>query len=401
LDKALINDSLAKLLDYVESEDYAGYDPYDTLNSFVPFHWLGKWGPVLAIQVQKRNPVNIRPLIGVRKERNPKAIGLFLRAYCLLYRKTGEQQYLDRAHEMFTWLKEHPSSGYSKYCWGYNFPWASPVKYVDAYVPSVVATGFVAKGIYEYWCVMRERPDDVARGRLDEIREVLTGAADFVLQHLDRIKDETGVCISYTPEMKDACYNASLLGAEILARYLAVVPARDNESDIHQLIEASVDFVTARQLENGCWNYSIDLATGKERRQIDFHQGYVIESMEEIVRLTGKRKPEWEQAVVKGLEFYRQQQFTDDGRSWWRLPKERPVEIHNQSQGIVTFSMFDEYRAFAETIAEYTIQNMQDSDGYFYYQKFPLYTNRISYMRWSNAWMTVALCALSVKSSAI
>jgi hypothetical protein len=56
--------------------------------------------------------------------------------------------------------------------------------------------------------------------------------------------------------------------------------------------------------------------------------------------------------------------------------------------------MFDEHREFADTIAAYTIENMQDARGYFYYQKFPAYTNKISYMRWSNAWMTVALSSI-------
>jgi len=37
-----------KLQAYVEAENFKGYDPYDTLNSPIPFHWLGKWGPVLA-----------------------------------------------------------------------------------------------------------------------------------------------------------------------------------------------------------------------------------------------------------------------------------------------------------------------------------------------------------------
>jgi hypothetical protein len=379
----MIKASLEKLLGYVVDEGYAGYDPYDTLKSPVPFHWLGKWGPVLAIQFQKRNPVNIRPLIGVKKGRNPKAIGLFLRAYSMLYRSDPRSEYRQRMREFFSWLREHPSKGYSCYCWGYDFPWASPVKYVDAYAPNIVATGFVVKGMYEYWLALGAEVEA-------EVREVLEGAADFVLKHLERIEDATGVCISYTPVMKDACYNASLLGAEILARYSAVTG-----SDIHRdLIERSVDFVVARQLDNGCWNYSIDIESGKERVQIDFHQGYVIESIEEIMCLTGNRKLEWVEAVSKGLEFYRNEQFLDTGRSKWRLPKEWPVEIHNQAQGIVTFRMFDEYRDFADTIAEYTIREMQDKRGYFYYQKFPWYTNKISYMRWSNAWMAVALSTM-------
>ncbi len=430
---AMIEASLTRLLSYVEAENYNGYDPYDTLNSWVPFQWLGKWGPVLAIQFQKRNPLNIRPLLGIRKGRNPKAIGLFLRAYSTLYRHEPREEYLLAMHELFDWLKDNPSPGYSRYCWGYDFPWASPVKYMDAYMPSVVATGFVVKGIFEYWCAIQNIENVESRdgaqhaaplqdheqrhqpnARNDQIIEVLSGAADFVLNHLDRVEDETGVCISYTPVMKDACYNASLLGAEILARYLAVVGStnsleqlpprygRASQSsarptrgdDVLNLVERSVDFVVARQLPDGRWNYSVDLSNGRERTQIDFHQGYVIESIEEIMRLTDMRKPRWEEAVRKGLEYYRKVQFFDEGRSLWRIPKEWPVEIHNQAQGVITFGKFDEYREFAGTIAEWTIEHMQDSRGYFYYQKFTRYTNKISYMRWSNAWMAVALSSL-------
>jgi len=398
-----ITTALHRLLAYAESEDYAGYDPYDTLNSPLPFHWLGKWGPVLAIQFQKRNPLNIRPLLGVRKGRNPKGVGLFLRAYSLLHQQSGDQEYLRKAEKLFTWLREHPSKGYSSYCWGYNFPWASPVKHLGAYEPSVVATGFVVKGLHEYY---RTSGDE-------QVIEVMEGAVDFVVNHLPRHEDETGVCISYTPVMKDACYNASLLGAEILARYLdmterTTAPRYDpagagstRGEDLLALIESAVNFVVRRQQSDGRWNYSLDLDSGKERMQIDFHQGYVIESIEEIMRLTGIRKPEWEEAVRKGLEFYRKEQFFDSGRSKWRLPKEWPVEIHNQAQGIVTFSMFDEYRDFAKVIAEYTIREMQDRRGYFYYQKFPWYTNRISYMRWSNAWMAVALASVCNRQSEV
>ncbi len=72
--------SLTRLQDYVESEGFKGYDPYDTLNSRFNFLQHGKWIPVLAIQLQKRNPVNFRRILGIPKAFNPKAIGLFLQA---------------------------------------------------------------------------------------------------------------------------------------------------------------------------------------------------------------------------------------------------------------------------------------------------------------------------------
>jgi len=48
--------ALDKLQAYIECEQFKGYDPYDTLNSPVPFKYFGKLIPVLALQFQKRNP---------------------------------------------------------------------------------------------------------------------------------------------------------------------------------------------------------------------------------------------------------------------------------------------------------------------------------------------------------
>ena len=379
-----IDDSFTNLKSYVERADFAGYDPYDTLNSPIPFRRLGKWPPVLAIQFQKRNPINIRPLLGIRKARNPKAIGLFLLAYALLYRHDPRPEYLRTMQELLHWLEENTSRGYSGACWGYNFPWASPVKYLEAWTPSAVATGFVAKGLYEYYQVTR---DEGAAG-------LLRGAAQFVLHDLPRHEDDSGMVFSYTPVMKDACYNASLLAAEILARADAV----SGTSEHMELALNAMRHVLSRQKPDGHWKYSEDPATGAERSQTDFHQGYVLESLYDLQKLTGAEIDGFEDALARGLAFYRREQFFDDGRSKWRLPKTWPVEIHNQAQGIVTFRRLAKFgrddEDFAHRIAAWTVENMQDERGYFYYQKHQRYMIKIPYMRWSNAWMFLALAGL-------
>ena len=103
--------------------------------------------------------------------------------------------------------------------------------------------------------------------------------------------------------------------------------------------------------------------------------------------------------MLKGAEFYKTEQFRHNGRSLWRLPARYPTDIHNQSVGIFTFSEIcnynEEYISFAETIAKWTIRNMQDKDGFFYYRKGRIITNRIPYMRWSQAWMFLALVTLT------
>ena len=91
---------------------------------------------------------------------------------------------------------------------------------------------------------------------------------------------------------------------------------------------------------DGSWYYSFDPDTGKPKKQIDFHQGYVLETIKRICDFANIDISIYDKEIRLGLEFYRKNQFDDNGVSLWRLPKKWPVDIHNQSQGIITFSIF-------------------------------------------------------------
>ncbi|MFC1785399.1 delta-aminolevulinic acid dehydratase [Candidatus Neomarinimicrobiota bacterium] len=379
-----IKDSFNRLENYLIKEDYKGYDPYDTINSWMPLKLFGKYGALLATQFQKRNPINIRQLIGIKKEYNPKAMGLFLQAYSILYKKTEDEEYLEKAKYFYNWLVNNYSKGYSGICWGYNFPWASSSKYIDSCIPSSVVTGFVLRGIVEYYKIT----NDISA------LDVISSAANFIINDLEWTKDNMGICISYTPIKRDICYNASLLGAEVLA----INSKFNGDKDSKRMAKSAVDYVIKRQKDNGVWDYSKNPDSGNERMQIDFHQGYILESIFNISTYTNIQNQEWENSLTLGLEYYRQNQFSENGRTFWRVPKQYPIDIHNQAQGIITFSRLCDYHPdasnFANIIANWTINNMQDKKGYFYYQKFRTHTNRISYMRWSQAWMFLALSYL-------
>ena len=377
-------DAMTQLRAYVEAEQYKGYDPYDALNSSVDFSKFGQWGPVLAIQIQKRNPINIRKQLGIKKGINPKALGLFLYAYSQLYELEKNDYYLQKARYLVRLIREHISHGYSGACWGYNFDWASPGKYLPAYTPSVVVTAFVTRGLFKYYLVSQ---DELAFS-------LLTSACDFILKDLPHTETEDGLCISYTPVKRDCCYNASLLGAELLARVYALT----NDNHLRETALRAVDFVVAHQYEDGHWKYSVDLKTGKERNQVDFHQGFVLDCIKDTIRFTRESDEVYKNAILKGAFFYKNNQFQSNGRSMWRLPGAWPVDIHHQAQGIITFSKLASLDAsfgeFSERIARWTIKHMQDPKGYFYYRKRRLWTNKIPYMRWSQAWMFNALTQL-------
>ena len=48
----------------------------------------------------------------------------------------------------------------------------------------------------------------------------------------------------------------------------------------------------------------------------------------------------------------------------------------------------------AERVAEWTIDNMQDPTGYFYYRRYPLMVARIPMLHWGQATMFHALALL-------
>ena len=157
-----------------------------------------------------------------------------------------------------------------------------------------------------------------------------------------------------------------------------------------------IDYVISKQKPNGVWYYGE--TEGSEVIQIDFHQGFILEDLYYFIKYTQPSNDMYMKALLKGAEFYKNEQFLSDGRAKWRWPAVYPIDIHNQAQGIITFSKLskikDDYLVLALKIASWTIENMQRERGEFYYQKGRYFTNKIPYMRWAQAWMMLALSTL-------
>ncbi|MCY1282976.1 hypothetical protein D9M70_318360 [compost metagenome] len=88
----------SQLLDAIRAEQFAGYDPFDSLNSKLlqatPLY-RSEWVRLAWLQLGKRSPINFRPLLRVPKRRNPKGVGLFISGLLQDYRRTGETAGVD------------------------------------------------------------------------------------------------------------------------------------------------------------------------------------------------------------------------------------------------------------------------------------------------------------------
>lgn len=381
--------SLAKLISYCESQNYVGWDPYDGLNSKL-FNRLPLKQSSLArlawIQFFKRSPINFRPLFQVDKGHNPKGLGLFLSGYSkiLLHQNKGNSFPLKiddleaKVHSLAELLLESVSKGYSGACWGYNFDWqARGGLHFPAHTPTVVATTYAAYGLLDAYEATKKM----------EYLDAACDAQNFVLNDLRRdYRDNDEFLFSYSVlPGNNKVYNASLLGSKLLARIYSYTSV---DSLLYES-KASVDAVIRAQNPDGSWMYG----EGPTQGWIDsFHTGFNLEALSDYARFTGDESvlPSME----AGFEFYTKSFFTTEGVPKYYHNSIYPIDIHSPAQLAVTIHALQRHGKFQELVDRvlaWTIQNMQSNQGYFYYQKKPLWTSKIPFMRWSQAWMMHAL----------
>ena len=385
-------DSFRLLREYCEREGFKGWDPYDGLNSKVfqalPFLKKSALCRLVVIQGFKRCPINIRRIALVPKEYNAKGIGLFLSGYCNLYNAVKANPKLaeslgsadslkSQINELAELLISLQSNGYSGACWGYNFDWQARRLFLfPKFTPTVVATNFCATALMESFEITGEK----------KYLEIALSAANFVIKDLHRSDYKDGFLFSYSPlQGNDTVFNASLLGS----RLLSFCYKYTGNEEYRNLAEQSIKACCAGQKENGAWVYGM---LPVQSWVDSFHTGYNLDALIAYQEQTADDK--YNKYIEKGFEYYIQNFFEADGTPKYYDNRTYPIDIHCPGQLLVTLARLhktEEYKDIAEKVINWTIRNMQDKKGYFYYQLKPGVSSKISYMRWSNAFMFNAL----------
>ncbi len=373
--------SLDQLMQYCESQDWQGYDPYDALDSPLirTLSLRRRWFRLGFTQALKTLPFNLRKPLGIAKNINPKAVSLFLNSSLTLYRITRQEKYLRLARRFFDTLSDLSCQGYHGCAWGYSFDWQSRFFLLPKGTPTVVNTVFAANALINFHLVT---------GSQESLR-MARSSCDFILQDLHRWEQGEEVCFSYTPLDTLQVYNANMLAAQLLDR----VSTLKGEKQLRETALRAVNFVIRRQNADGSWFYGNKDAF----RWIDgHHTGFILIALDEILKGTGR--DELTSPLRNGLDFYRRALFRRNGAPKYYPGRRFPADIHCAAQGIITFARLRDhgqgYLGLAEKVARWTIENMQDRSGYFYFRKNRLLTNKIPYMRWGQAWMISALTEL-------
>ncbi|WP_239021986.1 glycoside hydrolase family protein [Pontimicrobium aquaticum] len=370
--------SFTLLKDYCVNEDFKGWDPYDSLNSWmIQKTPLGKsrFFRLVWIQLFKRNAINFRPIFGIKKDYNPKGLGLFLIGYCNLYKKEQKEAYLDKIKFLSHEILKLQTQGYSGACWGYNFDWQARAFFQPKYTPTVVATSFISEALLMAYDITKN----------EALLQAAISSCDFVLKDLNKsFDDEKNYTLSYSPLDTTQVFNAGLLGAKLLC----LVYQYNKDEQLLAEARKIVSYVCKKQSEDGSWAYG----TLSFHQWIDnFHTGYNLECIYTYQKISGDNT--FQPNINKGLNYYLNNFFTEEGVSKYYNNKTFPIDIHAPAQLVVTLAKLNklkEHKNLVDRVLNWTISNMQDSKGYFYYQKKKSITSKIPYIRWAQSWMFYA-----------
>lgn len=362
--------------------NFRSFDLFDALTSPV-LEFLSRPSVLsrrILIQVNKEIPLNIRPLLGMRRMVHTKTISDFLSVYSLMNLRSGGDRLVKKMIGMLDMLKERSIANENGVAWGLGFPYATRFVNAGPETPNLFNTINSIQSILDY----RESAGD------NSVVEIVKETIRFLYGYLGMVYSNTDEAwLRYYPGQKVPNFNVNASAAAFFVRANLVfgeelAPA----DDIRKLL----NFLTRNQNSDGSWYY----AGSPRGKWIDgFHSGYILESLA-YVRFVSPEvdlPPELE----RGVDFYLENLFTRDGIPKYFHDELYPIEAQNCAQAILTLSRLKLYgirdtEALLRRVISNTLDYLYDPRmGRFYYKKGRRVLNKQVYLRWSHAPMIVAL----------
>jgi len=374
--------SITLLFEWLEKNDYRGYDTFDGLNARY-LRPLTFENGVLRIALQqsvRRFLFNTRPLLGIRKSHSTKGMGFLAKGFLRLHLATGREIWRQKADFALRWLIENQSKGYSGACWGNHFDYQSRGGCIPKGTPTIVWTSLIGHAFLDAYDQLKT----------DEYLEIAKSACEHILVDIQAFPYDDAVCLTYVPSQDSRVHNANTLGASLLGRTYS----HTRDERYLNLAKKALLYTARRQRDDGSWYY----AESSNAHWVDsFHTGYVLDCFKHYLDSTGDRQ--FESTMMKGYEYWKRVFFLSDGTPRYYNHKTLPLDIQCCSQAIDTLVFFKdldpEALVLAATVAKWTIKNMQDKTGYFYYRRYSRWlVNKTPTLHWGQATMLCGLAGL-------
>jgi hypothetical protein len=378
--RLLVLASLEKVQKWVEDHGYQGYEPFDGLSSWArPLAFGTIFGDRLLLQLVRQSPVNLRPVMGVTPKDSTKGRGYMAHGYLFRYKATGKAEYLQKAEACLDWLDQHKARKFTQHSWSNHFDFSSRGGSYTSEDPIIVWTALIGFAYLEAYEV-------TGATRWLEIADSVCGW----IMELPREKTDRGNCLSYLAHIQSSIHNSNMLGAAMLAR----TAKHTGNREYLEVARSAMEYSCSRQLSDGAWQYG---ENPKYHWVDNFHTGYNLDSLKVYIESTGDDT--WRSNFRLGLDYYKQNFFEDDGCPKYYHDRRYPVDSQCAAQSIESLAAFSredpECLDLSVKVARWTIDNMQDADGHFYYRQYPLGIKaKTPMLHWAQATTFKALALL-------
>jgi rhamnogalacturonyl hydrolase YesR len=365
-----IYESLKRAEKWVEDHHYQAYEPFDGLSSPLRSLTLGNlFFDRLLLQAVRQSPINLRPLLGIKPLPSTKGRGYMAAGYLTLYRLTGDVEYKDKAVRCLEWLMEHKSPRFEDHAWSNHFDFASRAGRYSRHDPIIVWSALIGQAFLDGYEALGDR----------RFLSVADSVCRWILA-LPRERTTSGNCISYYMIAQSCVHNANMLGAAMLAR---TWKHTRNPEYLEAAAEA-MKYSCTRQRPDGSWLYAED----PKYHWIDgFHTGYNLDSLKCYVDSTGDTT--YRNVLSRGLDYYKRHFFEESGCPRYYHNRTQPIDSQCAAQAIETMARFAESDPecldLGRRVADWTIANMQDKDGHFYYRVYPVMKAKAPMLHWAQA----------------
>jgi hypothetical protein len=371
--------SLDSVQAWVEAHEYRGYEPFDGLSSWArPLAFGSLLGERLLMQLIRQSPVNLRPLMGVSPKESTKGRGYMAWGFLSRYRASQKKEHLDKAIRCLDWLDGHKVPRFKHHSWSNHFDFVSRGGGYTKDDPIIVWTCLIGQAYVEAYEITRtmrwlEIADSVCRWIMDLPREAT----------------DRGACLSYLAHVQSSIHNSNMLGAAMLAR----TAKHTGNREYVEVARSAMEYSCSRQRPDGSWWYGED----PKYHWIDnFHTGYNLENLKFYI--DSSEDEHLRPNLERGVEFFKQHFFEPSGRPKYYHTRTYPVDIQCAAQAIDTLAGLSEgdpeCLELALQVAGWTIQNMQDKRGHFYYRQYPMLKAKTPMLHWGQATMFKALAVL-------
>jgi hypothetical protein len=372
-------DTLRRLEAWTSSRNWVGSDPYDGLNArrLVGAARRSLVGRRAITQIVKRSPVDLRRPLGIAPTASAAAMAHFASSYALGGFLTAELEAskLERTLDALLAERCHGPAGLS---FGYPFDVQTGVFFYPRGAPNTIASAFAGGAFLD------------AHSRTGEKRWLRHAeeVGVFFVEEVPQTRTDAGAYFGYLVGDRTPIHNANMLVCALLARLGEALGC----ADLTQRAAEGARYTLAHQRDDGSWPYGEGTGLG----WVDgFHTGYVLES---LLRCADAGIDIESGALDRGLGFYREALFCDDGTPKYKPDSVHPVDIQCVAQGIQTFALAaaraPAFEAAAHLVLGFARRKMLRRDGAFVFQRRRLWVNRAPHMRWAEAPMQHALAHL-------